>query len=71
MDHAQLAIYPFLSIPQICSKRVLSAEHSAEHEEIKKAGRSGKHSHCHFTFNICLGLYDRPGVGSGSALYER
>lgn len=45
MDHAQLAIYPFLSIPQICSKRVLSAGHSAEHEEIKKAGRSGKHSH--------------------------
>lgn len=41
MDHTQLAIYPFLSIPQTCSKRFLSAGHSAEHEKIKKGGKLG------------------------------
>lgn len=44
MDHtAQLAIYPFLRVPQTCSKKFLSTGLSTKHEKIKKGGKAGKH----------------------------
>ena len=38
----QLGTYPFLSIPQTCSKTSLSAGQSAKHWKIGERGKTGK-----------------------------